>query len=77
MCMAVPSRVIALTGDMATVVAFGAQRDVSLLLMHETIEIGDYLLVQAGGFAYERIERMAALDTLHLLDELCNSLVEN
>ena len=67
MCMAIPSRIVALAGDMATVECFGEQRDVSLMLINNPLALGDYVLVQAGGFAYERIEPSAALQTLELL----------
>ena len=67
MCMAIPSRVIALAGEMATVECFGEQRDVSLMLMEGKLELGDYVLVQAGGFAYERITPSAAQETLDIL----------
>ncbi|OIQ96969.1 hydrogenase isoenzymes formation protein HypC [mine drainage metagenome] len=67
MCMAIPSRVIALSGEMATVECFGEQRDVSLMLMDGPLALGDYVLVQAGGFAYERVTPTAALETLDLL----------
>ena len=67
MCMAIPSRVIALSGEMATVECFGEQRDVSLMLMDSPPALGDYVLVQAGGFAYERVAPTAALETLDLL----------
>lgn len=67
MCMAIPSRVVALHGDMASVEAFGQQRQVSLLLMPHPVAPGDYLLIQAGGFAYERVEPERALETLALL----------
>lgn len=70
MCMAIPSRVVALHEDMATVEAFGKQRKVSLLLMQEPLQLGDYLLVQAGGFAYERVEPAAALEALAMLEEI-------
>lgn len=70
MCMAIPSRIVALSGEMATVEAFGKLREISLLLMNEEVDIGDYLLVQAGGFAYERVEPAVALDALRLIDEL-------
>lgn len=73
MCMAIPSRIVALQGEMATVEAFGKLRDVSLMLMHEAVGIGDYLLVQAGGFACERVEHNAALETLQLLSEVIGS----
>jgi hydrogenase expression/formation protein HypC len=66
MCMAIPSRVIALFGEMATVECFGEQRDVSLMLIDGELALGDYVLVQAGGFAYERVEPTAAQEALHL-----------
>ena len=67
MCMAIPSRVVALSDEMATVECFGEQRDVSLMLMDGPLALGDYVLVQAGGFAYERVAPTAALETLDLL----------
>ena len=70
MCMAIPSRITALQGGMATVDAFGTQRHVSLLLMREPLQLGDYLLVQAGGFAYERVEQTAALEALAMLEKM-------
>lgn len=70
MCMAVPSRIVAMPGDMATVEAFGKQRDISLLLMQEPLQVGDYLLIQAGGFAYERVDEAAALEALRVLEEV-------
>lgn len=73
MCMAIPSRIVGICGAMATVEAFGKLRNVSLLLMDEPVDLGDYLLVQAGGFAYERIEQDAALRTLQLFDDLTAS----
>jgi len=67
MCMAIPSRIVAFAGEMATVECFGEQRDVSLMLIESPLALGDYVLVQAGGFAYERIEPSAAMQTLELL----------
>lgn len=67
MCMAIPSRIIAIAGEMATVECFGESRDVSLMLMSSDVALGDYVLVQAGGFAYERIEHAAAREALHVL----------
>lgn len=70
MCMAVPSRIVTMHGDMATVEAFGKRRDISLLLMQEPLQVGDYLLIQAGGFAYERVDEAAALEALRVLEEV-------
>ncbi len=70
MCMAIPSRIVALKGDMATVECFGEHREVSLMLLDEPAVLGDYVLVQAGGFAYERIEPSLAMEALHLFSEV-------
>ncbi|WP_246590871.1 HypC/HybG/HupF family hydrogenase formation chaperone [Georgfuchsia toluolica] len=68
--MAVPSRIVALDGVMATVESYGCQRQVSLMLLDEEVSIGDYLLVRAGGLAFERIEAEQALQALALMDEI-------
>ena len=70
MCLAAPSRVVALADGAATVECFGQQREVSLLLMEEPVAIGDYLLVQAGGFAFERMDAAAGEAALALMREL-------
>lgn len=70
MCLAVPSKVVEIDGDMATVEAFGETRQVSLLLMPEEVSLGDYLLIQAGGFAFERVEVERAEDSLRAMREL-------
>ncbi len=70
MCLAVPSKVIEIDGDLATVEAFGETRQVSLLLMPEEVALGDYLLIQAGGFAFERVDVERAEDSLRAMREL-------
>lgn len=70
MCLAAPSRVIELRDGMAVTECFGQLREVSLLLMDEEICVGDYLLIQAGGFAFERVERERAEEALALMQEL-------
>jgi hydrogenase expression/formation protein HypC len=77
MCLAVPSQVIEIDGDMATVVAFGETRQVSLLLMPEEVALGDYLLIQAGGFAFERVEPARAEESLRLMRELMEQGTED
>jgi hydrogenase expression/formation protein HypC len=68
--MAIPSRVVALCGEMATVECFGEQRDVSLMLMDSPLALGDYVLVQAGGFAYERVTPTAAMEALDIISSV-------
>ena len=70
MCLATPSRVIAVHQGMAVTECFGQQREVSLLLLEEEVAVGDYLLIQVGGFAYERVEPERATTALALMEEL-------
>lgn len=70
MCLAAPSRVIETADGMAVVECFGQTRSVSLMLLEDEVAIGDYLLVQAGGFAFERVEPARAEESLALMTEL-------
>ena len=70
MCLAVPSRVISVDGLSASVEAFGQQREVNLMLLDEEVAVGDYLLIQAGGFAFERLDEQRASDTLALMQSI-------
>ena len=70
MCLAAPSLVIEVRDGMALTECFGQRREVSLLLIDEVVAPGDYLLIQAGGFAFERIEPERALEALALMTQL-------
>ena len=70
MCLAIPSKVLAMRAGMATIECFGTRRSVSLLLLDEDVAVGDYLLVRAGGYAYEKLEEARALDVLALMAEV-------
>lgn len=70
MCLAAPSRVIEVRDGMAVTECFGKTREVSLLLLNEEVMVGDYLLIQAGGFAFELIESERAEEALALMEEL-------
>ena len=68
MCMAIPSRVLSTEGEFATVECFGVERVVSLMLMDEPVSVGDYLIIQSGSFAMEKVEEQAALESLAYLE---------
>ena len=70
MCLAAPSRVLELRDGMAVTECFGQVREVSLLLMNEDVAVGDYLLIQAGGFAFERVDPARAEEALAMMREL-------
>ena len=70
MCLAAPSRVIEVRAGIAVTESFGQIREVSLLLLDEESVVGDYLLIQAGGFAFEKVECERAEEALALMQEL-------
>jgi hydrogenase expression/formation protein HypC len=75
MCLAVPLKVLSVKHPVATVDIYGATRDVSLLLLPDDIQVGDYVLVHAG-FAIQKIDEDAARETLDLLNEMAKGLDE-
>lgn len=71
MCMAVPSRIIAIDGGVATVEAFGQQRQTSLMLLSEEVTVGDFVILGAGGqFAAERVSEEVAREALDTLTQM-------
>ena len=67
MCLAIPSRITHIENNMATIDVDGVQREASLLLL-ESAEVGDYVIVHAG-FAIQKLDEAAALETLNFLKE--------
>jgi len=70
MCLAAPSLVVEVRDGVALTECFGQRREVSLLLLDEQVVAGDYLLIQAGGFAFERVEPQRAREALALMEQL-------
>lgn len=70
MCLAIPSRVLEIDDQMALVDTAGERRKVSLVLMHEDVAVGDYVLIQHGQFAYERVDAARAEEALALMEEV-------
>lgn len=67
MCLAVPSRIVEIKGDVATIDVEGVKRSTSLLLL-ESPKVGDYVIVHAG-FAIHTIDEAEAQETLKILRE--------
>jgi hydrogenase expression/formation protein HypC len=67
MCIAIPSKVVAINDKMATIDVSGVRREVSLLLLPEEAAVGDFVLVHAG-FAIQKIDREAAEEALKLIE---------
>lgn len=68
MCLAIPMKVVEIEGERATVELEGVRRVIGLALL-EGVRIGDHLLVHAG-FAIQRLDEEAALETLEIFRQL-------
>jgi hydrogenase expression/formation protein HypC len=68
MCLAIPSKIVAIDGNIATIDVDGVQRQTSLVLVDDA-EVGDYVIFHAG-YAISRIDEAAALESLALLREV-------
>lgn len=62
MCLAVPSRVVEINGQLARVDVDGVIRETSIMLLDD-VKVGDYVIVHAG-FAINILDEAAALQTL-------------
>lgn len=67
MCLAIPSMIVKIEDEMATIDVDGVQRRASLLLV-EDAQVGDYVIVHAG-FAIRKIDEEAAQESLKYLRE--------
>ena len=72
MCLAIPSEIIEIRDQTATIDLAGIRREVSLLLLPEEASVGEYVLVHAG-FAIQKIDKEAAEETLQLLAEIAEN----
>ena len=67
MCLAIPSKIVKIENNIATIDVDGVQRETSLLLL-EAPKVGDYVIVHAG-FAINKINEEDAKESLKLLRE--------
>ncbi len=67
MCLAVPSKIIEINGDMGIIDVYGVKREVSLHMIEDP-GIGEYVIVHAG-FAINKIDPDEAQETLRILKE--------
>jgi hydrogenase expression/formation protein HypC len=68
MCLAIPARVVALTGpDCARIDLSGVQKEISLALV-EDVQPGDYVIVHVG-YALTKLDPREAELTLALMGE--------
>ena len=75
MCLAIPSKIVKIEDNVATIDVDGVKREASLLLVDNT-RIGDYVIVHAG-FAINKINEEDALESLKLLKEAASLIFDN
>ena len=68
MCLAIPLKIISLSGTDAVGEVDGVERDISVM-MTPGVKVGDYVIVHAG-FALNVLSQKEALETLAALKEL-------
>ena len=78
MCLSIPSKVTKIDkeNNIATVDTMGVAREISLDLIDEDIEIGDYVLIHIG-FAINKIDVENALESLKLYEEIIQKMEED
>ncbi|HEY9160944.1 MAG TPA: HypC/HybG/HupF family hydrogenase formation chaperone [Desulfomonilia bacterium] len=70
MCIAFPGKVISINEDnFATIDIGGTRREVSLDLMDEPVNLGDYLISHAG-YAMHKVDEASARESLEVLKEI-------
>lgn len=68
MCLAIPTRIVGIDGQMALVELGGVERQISLALTPEA-EVGNYVIVHTG-FALSVLDEQEAQETLRLFAEM-------
>jgi len=74
-CLSIPSKVTSIdkATNTATVDTMGVQRQASLDLIQDEVNIGDYVLLHIG-FVMEKISEELALDSIELYKEIIDKL---
>ena len=67
MCLAIPSKIVKIENNVATIDVEGVKREASLLLLDDP-KVGDYVIVHAG-FAIHKIDEAEAMESLKLMRE--------
>ncbi|MBH0301237.1 HypC/HybG/HupF family hydrogenase formation chaperone [Helicobacter pylori] len=75
MCLAIPSKVIAINDNVALLETLGVQREASLDLMGESVKVGDYVLLHIG-YVMSKIDEKEALESIELYQEMIAKMDE-
>ncbi|MFP6083645.1 HypC/HybG/HupF family hydrogenase formation chaperone [Helicobacter pylori] len=75
MCLAIPSKVIAINDNVALLETLGVQREASLDLMGESVKVGDYVLLHIG-YVMSKIDEKEALESIELYQKMIAKMNE-
>ena len=74
MCLSIPSKVVEIDeNNYATVDTMGVKRKVTLDLISEPVNIGDYVLIHVG-FAMNKISKEHAEDSIAAYNEIVEAM---
>ncbi|HDD31278.1 HypC/HybG/HupF family hydrogenase formation chaperone [Thermococci archaeon] len=74
MCLAMPARVIEIKDNVAIVDFGGVRREVRIDFVKD-VKVGDYVIVHTG-FAIEKLDEKAALESLKAWEEIMRAMEE-
>ena len=77
MCLSIPSKIkkIDKENNVCTVDTMGVERNASLDLIDQPVEVGDYVLIHIG-FAMNKIDEEDALESLAVYSEIIDKMEE-
>ncbi len=75
MCLAIPSKIVTIENNVATIDVDGVRREASLLLLENPV-VGDYVIVHAG-FAINKINEEDAIESLKLMKEAASLIFDD
>src|SRR4030042_623437 len=67
------SKIISIEDSKAIIDVYGAQRNISLMLLQDEVKIGDYVLVHAG-FAIQKPQEDVAKETLGYFNQYLEAI---
>ncbi|RXK13925.1 HypC/HybG/HupF family hydrogenase formation chaperone [Halarcobacter mediterraneus] len=78
MCLSIPSKITKIDkeNNIATVDTMGVERQASLELVDQAVEVGDYVLIHIG-FAMNKINEEDALASLEVYKEIIEKMEED
>jgi hydrogenase expression/formation protein HypC len=68
MCLAIPMKIVKMNGNEAIAEVGGVEYRANLMILPD-VKIGDYIIVHAG-FAIEKLDEAAALETLEIWQDI-------